>query len=313
MNIPGSGRASEIFGGLKDRITGSVRRDQDQEFFYDDAYAEYGDETYGTQFDQELQSSYQSIYDDAYYDEGYERYAPSVSDIESERLGVTTASLVTSDDIRFSSYNKGNQHAQSAPGRDLYNARDELLSGGSAAMMQETSDSADATAPLTGREFVSDYDDFVSPYQEKREAREQRAPLQESSTTIRSRGLDNLFSPTDVPSTTQSVSAAAPENVAASSVRGVQSGGGRDVQIVRPLRYNDIEQVASLLKGGAIVALVLKGTDPELAKRMLDFSFGVASALDARVSCPADKTFVISSGADLSLEENHRLRQMAIG
>ena len=66
MNIPGSGRASELLGGLKDRITNSVHRDQDQEIFYDDAYAEYGDEAYSAHGDRGFQDSYQSVYDDAY-------------------------------------------------------------------------------------------------------------------------------------------------------------------------------------------------------------------------------------------------------
>lgn len=322
MNIPGSGRASEIFGGLKDRITNSVRRDQDQEIFYDDAYAEYGDESYVTRGDQGFQDSYQSIYDDAYYDEGYERYAPTASDIESERLGVNTAPLVTSDDIRYGSHaattsstSSSKPVTQSALGRDVYNARDELRStSGVTTASVAAASTADTTAPLTGREFVSDYDDFVSPYQEKRESREQRAPLQETTTPSRSRGLDNLFSSTDTTSSMQG-STAASASASATVPSPTQSGafkGSRDVQVVRPLRYNDVEQVAPLLKQGAIVALVLKGTDADLAKRILDFSFGVASALDARVSCPADKTFIISSGADLSLEENHRLRQMGI-
>lgn len=317
MNIPGSGRASEIFGGLKDRITNSVRRDQSQDAYYDDAYAEYGDDMYGTQTDQGLQDSYQSYYDDAYYDEGYEQYAPSASDIESERLGVTTAPLVTSDDIRFSSYSASTTASpttQSAPGRDLYNARDELQATSAGAMQASGTGSytSDVNTPLTGREFVTEYDDFVSPYQEKRASQEQRTPLQESASPYRSRGLDNLFSATDAPMTTQDSGTTVTSAASTQALSGVKAGGAREIQVVRPLRYNDVEQVSALLKKGAIVALVLKGTDADLAKRILDFSFGVASALDARVSCPADKTFIISIGADLSLEENHRLRQMGI-
>lgn len=319
MNIPGSGRASELLGGLKDRITNSVHRDQDQEIFYDDAYAEYGDEAYSAHGDRGFQDSYQSVYDDAYYDEGYERYAPTPSDIESERLGVTTAPLVTSDDIRYGSYVTGTATSsqpvtQSALGRDLYNARDELRSTSGTTTTNvavgNASGAREATVPLTGREFVSNYDDFVSPYQEKRESREQRTPLQEPATSTRSRGLDNLFSSTDATSSSQGATSAG--TAVPSSAQLGASKGGREVHVVHPLRYNDVEQVAPLLKQGAIVVLVLKGTDADLAKRILDFSFGVASALDARVSCPADKTFIISSGADLSLEENHRLRQMGL-
>ena len=49
-------------------------------------------------------------------------------------------------------------------------------------------------------------------------------------------------------------------------------------------------------------------TPDDLSKRILDFSFGVASALDANVECPGDKVFAIARGNALSEDEKRRLR-----
>ena len=81
---------------------------------------------------------------------------------------------------------------------------------------------------------------------------------------------------------------------------------------MQPVSYEDVASVARSVKLGNIVVLSLRSTDSALAKRVLDFSFGVASALDARVDCVADKTFIVVQGGDLSLEERHRLQKQGI-
>ena len=45
--------------------------------------------------------------------------------------------------------------------------------------------------------------------------------------------------------------------------------------------------MAKILKAGDVVVLALRNTPDQLAKRILDFSFGVSSALDARVEAVA--------------------------
>ncbi|MBS7407281.1 MAG: cell division protein SepF, partial [Coriobacteriales bacterium] len=56
----------------------------------------------------------------------------------------------------------------------------------------------------------------------------------------------------------------------------------------------------------------LKETKPELAKRVLDFSFGVASALNGSVDKAAAKVFIISRDAGRSDEESAYLRDKGI-
>ena len=86
----------------------------------------------------------------------------------------------------------------------------------------------------------------------------------------------------------------------------------RSVTIVKPASYGECEKVAKALKAGDAVVLALKETPDALAKRVLDFSFGVSSALDASVDCIADKVFVIARGAALSEAERASLRSQGI-
>ena len=90
------------------------------------------------------------------------------------------------------------------------------------------------------------------------------------------------------------------------------AGLSREITLLQPVSYDDVASVARSVRLGNIVVLSLRSTDSALAKRVLDFSFGVASALDAKVDCVANKTFVIVQGRDLSLEERHRLQKQGI-
>ena len=151
----------------------------------------------------------------------------------------------------------------------------------------------------------------------------------------RSAGLDSLFTPStgSEKASTESISAisyssslGAPSGNASNSSTEVISGGGtsnsslgtggsfssREITLLQPVSYEDVASVARSVKLGNIVVLSLRSTDSALAKRVLDFSFGVASALDARVDCVADKTFIVVQGGDLSLEERHRLQKQGI-
>ncbi len=86
----------------------------------------------------------------------------------------------------------------------------------------------------------------------------------------------------------------------------------RSLTIVKPTNYGECEQVAKALKAGDAVVLVLKATPAELVKRVLDFSFGASSALDASVDCVADKVFVIARGQGLTDSERSSLHDQGI-
>lgn len=86
----------------------------------------------------------------------------------------------------------------------------------------------------------------------------------------------------------------------------------RSVTVLKPASYSEVERIAKALKAGDVVVLALRNTPDNLSKRILDFSFGVSSALDASVDCVADKVFVISRGAALTDAERMSLRGQGV-
>lgn len=82
--------------------------------------------------------------------------------------------------------------------------------------------------------------------------------------------------------------------------------------MLKPASYAEVERIAKALKAGDVVVLALRNTPDNLSKRILDFSFGVSSALDASVDCVADKVFVISRGAALTDAERMSLRGQGV-
>lgn len=86
----------------------------------------------------------------------------------------------------------------------------------------------------------------------------------------------------------------------------------RSLKIIRPLQYGDVESVAKAIKAGDAVILALTATPEALAKRVLDFSFGVASALDASVDCVSAKVFAITRNGALTQAEKTNLKNQGI-
>lgn len=76
------------------------------------------------------------------------------------------------------------------------------------------------------------------------------------------------------------------------------------MEVVCPTAYADIEKVANAAKAGKIVILNVQDTKASLAKRILDFSFGVASALNLNVGKAAERVFVISKSTDPLSDED---------
>ena len=88
--------------------------------------------------------------------------------------------------------------------------------------------------------------------------------------------------------------------------------GSRGLTVIKPIVYGDVEGVANAVRLGNAVVLAVGSTPVELSRRILDFSFGVASALGANVECPAAKVYVISRGGALTDDEKRRLRAQNI-
>lgn len=85
------------------------------------------------------------------------------------------------------------------------------------------------------------------------------------------------------------------------------------LKTLSPHSYNEADQIADAFKTGSQVVVSLREVRPELAKRILDFSFGVACALDGKVEKIGDKVFLFSHGTTgLTDEQRHQLQRQGI-
>lgn len=125
--------------------------------------------------------------------------------------------------------------------------------------------------------------------------------------SARSEGLNSLFEPTTAAPADERPSA--PRNFGTAATRTAPS---RTLKVIKPLAYNDAEAISTALKLGDAVVLCLTGTPDALAKRILDFSFGVASALDANVESVGNKVFALTRINELSEGERSYLRSQGL-
>ena len=278
---------SNIIGDLKDRFGfggGKQQRNYGEDAYYDD-YNDYGYDE-GNPYDSEESYGSQA---DPYDRLEYTTRSTSGRSSRSSRYA-SSPHLVSSDDIRATTSAYGvSAGATSSTGASY-------TSGSAYSDSSIVFPSSQAEAGETEHYDVpaTTYTDFVSPYKDH----------------SRSAGLDSLFTP----SSSQGSSDAEVQGAALGDAvsAGVATSSSREITLLQPTSYDDVASVARSLKLGNIVVLSLRSTDSSLAKRVLDFSFGVASALDAKVDCVASKTFVIVQGSDLSLEEHHRLQKQGI-
>lgn len=121
---------------------------------------------------------------------------------------------------------------------------------------------------------------------------------------------------TSVAASTPMVSTPAPSSYDPYDAYAGRSAGShipsRSLKVIRPQQYGDVESVAKAIKAGDAVILALASTPEALAKRVLDFSFGVASALDASVDCVSAKVFAITRNGALTQAEKTNLKNQGI-
>lgn len=279
-----------MFGDLKSKFGfGGKGKDEayDDEYFdeeyddYDEEYEDYGE--YG--YDSSLEGSSSRSSRDSY------TTRPSYS--SSRSSGVSAPRLVSIDDVRANTQVPASLNRDPLPTRHV----------------------TPSSTTRGGRTLV----DASLPHQLTPEG---SAAQVAASRRRSSEGLDSLFEPTtETPSRPQSSLTSDPavttrsaydpyDNYSRSSSIGYSSS--RSVVVVKPMSYGDVERVSRSLKVGDAVVLALAATPDDLSKRVLDFSFGVASALDASVDCIADKVFVITRGKELSDAERFSLRSQGV-
>lgn len=78
--------------------------------------------------------------------------------------------------------------------------------------------------------------------------------------------------------------------------------------VLRPVAYDDVQSVVRRVRTRQPVVLVFKQTDIEVAKRILDFCFGLSFGVNGSVEELGDRVFaVLPAGASLSESDIERL------
>lgn len=279
--------ASEMLSGLKSRL-GFAHPDDERE-----EYSDYDDDV----------DDYDSFEDD--YDE-YDEFDEDLSARSSSRGSKfgrpdSTPQLVSIEDVR--EHNKVTINSSRGSYESAHRDRNGV--GVSA-----TSAYIPATGSPTNR--------YTSTYQRNsrdRELVEGNRPAVSSPTyqanernASRSEGFNSLFQPSSSSATSSnsnnpSFSAYSPSS---------SLGGMRKLTVLQPRVYNDVEGVTRALKSGNVVVLAMGVTPDDLYKRILDFSFGVASALDAHVDSLGNKVYALVIGSELNEDELQQLRNQGV-
>jgi len=91
------------------------------------------------------------------------------------------------------------------------------------------------------------------------------------------------------------------------SAAAISARANRDLEHLKPTSYADAENISISLRRGSVVVLDLTDVRPELAKRILDFSFGVTSAFEGQVDRFADRVYILTRNGALTEAERSRI------
>jgi cell division inhibitor SepF len=81
------------------------------------------------------------------------------------------------------------------------------------------------------------------------------------------------------------------------------SSGQLPPYVLRPVAYDDVQAVVRRVRTNQPVVLVFKQTDLEVAKRILDFCFGLSFGIGGAVQPVAGKAFIVLP-ADITLPQS---------
>jgi len=109
------------------------------------------------------------------------------------------------------------------------------------------------------------------------------------------------------PDAQQGAQAAAPRSPSSRRLEAVAAASVR-VHLVVPRSFNDAQSIADKFKDSVPVIVNLQSADPELSKRLIDFSSGLTYALGGSMQRVADKVFLLTPrNVEVSAEERARL------
>ena len=312
------------FAGANDRDAGQGR--------YDD-YGDYGDD-YGEGYDE--YAEYGPDYDAGADAGGYGSYAPVTTRAANDRAARSRArensmpKLVSYSDVRSGTQLPDSLSRDPLPPRRVTSAtrsyRGERTMVDSSLPPTLTPEGAAATAAAASHRTRSEgLSSLFEPSDEAAEAHSRTSRFSSgsssahaashqasSSSAAGSYASAAASSPTGARAQTAGASASFDPYEAYAGTGTTSFSSSRSCSVLKPTSYGEVERIAKVLKGGDAVILALRNTPDPLAKRILDFSFGVSSALEANVECVADKVFAITRGDALSDAERMSLRNQGV-
>ena len=85
------------------------------------------------------------------------------------------------------------------------------------------------------------------------------------------------------------------------------------MHITEPRTFTEAQSIADRLKKGTPVIMNLTMTQPELAKRLIDFASGLTYGIDGGLQKISDKVFMLTpANVDVSAEDKRRLRDKGL-
>jgi cell division inhibitor SepF len=84
-------------------------------------------------------------------------------------------------------------------------------------------------------------------------------------------------------------------------------------QIIAARNFSDAQTLADAIRTGRSVVLDLRGTEPEMVRRIVDFASGLTYALDGRMSKTTQGVILVTpSGVSLGMGEQERLTSLGL-
>lgn len=128
----------------------------------------------------------------------------------------------------------------------------------------------------------------------------------------RAEGLDSLFGDSNARTENRTMAFESSSASASGAGSSMSFAGKRNLQVIKPSKYDDAEGVTRALKLGNVAILVLTGTSADLCQRILDFAFGAASALDGGVEGIAPRIYALTTDHGLTDTEKSELQNLGV-
>ena len=91
------------------------------------------------------------------------------------------------------------------------------------------------------------------------------------------------------------------------------TGRSSEADVVQARAFSDAQLLADSLKLGRPVVMDLRATEPEMVRRLVDFSGGLTYALDGTMRKVAQGVIMVSpAGVRLSIDERRRLSELGL-